>query len=78
MRQDTNDTRTRATCWRVVDDCTDEGTRRREACGDKEGENKTSTSWEARHKSKKIVPGSQGVHSSKASRLCYKAELGTL
>ena len=54
MRQDTNDTRTLVTCWRVADDCcTDERTRRRETYQDKEGEKKSR--YVARHKSKKIV-----------------------
>ena len=70
----TNDTRRTLTCWRGADDCcTDDATRRREIHRDKQGEKKKVGSKEKTQENR-----TQGVHSNKASRLCYKAEPGTL
>ena len=82
MRQDTNEMAQehvlRSTTFeyllRAADACcTDEGTRREETYRDKEGENKKS-----RKQGTKARNRTQVVHSTKSSRLCYKADPATL
>ena len=75
MRQDTNDTGKTRTCWRADDCYTDEATRRTDPYRDKERENIREI---VGSKEKRQENRTQGIHCHKASRLCYKAELGTL
>ena len=76
MGQNTDDTRSTRTCWRGANGrYKDEAIRKRNIYRDKRTE---KTKKRTRKQGKKTRNRTQGVYSNKASRLCFKAEPGTL